>query len=229
MSSSATRMRPLGTNAPNGPVQRFFTVKVTERSAVTARVGSVSRRTFCGAVAAAIVAGTRVAAAGEAMPASIEAELVARLASYDRNLKARAGARVTILIAVKEGDAISERDAAQLVAAFARIEHVGGLPHETSIEKFSGSTNLVAACKAKRAAIVLVTEALASEVEALRAAFEGVDVLTVGPSADMARRGMVLGVELVSSRPKLFTNLTQAGKQNVAMSAEVLKLMTVYR
>lgn len=179
---------------------------------------------------AAVVAGTTgTAVAGEAMPAAIEAELVARLASYDRNLKARAGTRVKILIVVKEGDAISERAAGQLAGAFARLEQVGGLPHETSIETFSGAANLVAACKAKRAAIVVITEALSSEVEALRAAFEGVDVLTVGSSADMTRRGVVLGVELVSSRPKLFINLAQAAKQNVAMSAEVLKLMTVYR
>jgi hypothetical protein len=94
---------------------------------------------------------------------------------------------------------------------------------------FAGAVPFVEACKAKRAAIVLVTDALGPEVEGLRAAFEGVNVLTVGPSADMSRRGLVLGFELVSCRPKLFINLTQAGKQNVVMSADVLKLMTLYR
>jgi hypothetical protein len=167
--------------------------------------------------------------AGESMPATVEAELVARLASYDRNMKARAGDRVNIVIAVRAGDADSEREAAQLVGAFARIERVGGLPHAASTVKYSGASNLVEACKARRAAILVATDGLAPEVEAIRAAFEGVDILTVGPRAEMSRRGLVLGFELVSSRPKLFINLSQAGRQNVAMSADVLKLMTVYR
>lgn len=163
------------------------------------------------------------------MPATVEAELIARLASYDKNMKARAGGRINIVIAVKQGDPGSERAAAQLVAAFGRLEHVAGLPHETRTVVFAGSAAFVAACKDKRAAIVIITDALAPEVEALRAGFEGVNVLTVGGSAEMSRRGLVVGVELVSSRPRLFINLTQAGKQSVAMSADVLKLMTVYR
>ena len=37
------------------------------------------------------------------------------------------------------------------------------------------------------------------------------------------------GFELVSSRRKLFVNLAQAARQNVAMPAEILKLTTVFR
>lgn len=173
--------------------------------------------------------GSSASSAGEEMPASVQAELVARVASYDKNLKGRAGPRVTIVIAVKQGDVSSERSAAQLAGAFARIEPIGGLPHETSQVTYTTARALADTCKARRAAIVFVTDALAPEVENVRAAFDGVDALTIGASGEMSRRGLVLGIELVSSRPKLFVNLSQASKQNVVMSANVLKLMTVYR
>ena len=39
---------------------------------------------------------------------------------------------------------------------------------------------------------------------------------------------LVFGFDLVSGRPKLLLNLTQAKLQNVAMKAAVLKLMQVF-
>jgi hypothetical protein len=53
--------------------------------------------------------------------------------------------------------------------------------------------------------------------------------LTVAPDQELVRHGVVLGFELVSGKPKLFLNLPQANRQNVALSAEVMKLMTVYQ
>lgn len=179
-------------------------------------------------MAACLLAGG-ASLAGEGMPAALEAELVARLASYDKNLKARAGPRVTVLIVVKENDAASERAAGPLAAAFARLDHIGGLPHDAVIVKYAGAASLVATSRERRAAVVVVSASLASEVEALGAAFDGVDVVTVGASAEMCQRGLVVGLELVSSRPKLFINLPRAARQNVAMSADVLRLMTVFR
>jgi hypothetical protein len=40
--------------------------------------------------------------------------------------------------------------------------------------------------------------------------------------------GIVLGFDVVSGRPKLLVNLTQAKRQNVSLRAEALKLMKVY-
>ncbi|HSO40719.1 MAG TPA: YfiR family protein [Labilithrix sp.] len=172
--------------------------------------------------------GARSAAADE-MPAATQAELITRLAAYDRNMKARAGERVNIVVVVKPGDGDSERAGAQLVSALGRCDQVGALPHAASTIGYAGATGLLAACKANRTAVAVLTPALASEVEALGTALDGADLLTIAPSADMTRRGVVLGFELVSSRPKLFINLAQAARQNVSMPSELLKLMTVFR
>lgn len=171
---------------------------------------------------------TRGAAADE-IPAALQAELLTRLAAYDKNMKARAGERVNIVVVAKPDDSDSERNAAQLVSALGRIDRVGALPHAVSTLAYAGAASLAEACKASRAGVAFVTPALAGEVEALRAAFDRADILTIAPSAEMTRRGIVLGFELVSSRPKLFINLTQAARQNVSMPAEILKLMTVFR
>jgi YfiR/HmsC-like len=191
-------------------------------------VACMSRRAFCGGLAAAIVMGPRAASADE-IPAALQAELVTRLSAYDKSMKTRAGQRVNIVVVAKPGDGDSERDAAQLVSALGRIDHVGELPQAATTVLYSGPAALAEACKANHAAVAFVTSALGGEVEALRAVFDKMDILTIAPSAEMTRRGIVLGFELVSSRPKLFINMTQATRQNVSMLAEILKLMTVFR
>ena len=45
---------------------------------------------------------------------------------------------------------------------------------------------------------------------------------------DYVKEGIVLGFDVVSGRPKLLFNLPQARLQKVALTATVLKLMTVY-
>lgn len=163
------------------------------------------------------------------MPAALQAELLTRLASYDRNMKARAAERVNIVVVVKPGDSDSERSAAQLASALGRIDRIGALPHAVTTLAYTGAAGLAAACRASRTGVAFVTPGLGAEVEAMRAAFDGADILTIAPSAEMTRGGIVLGFELVSSRPKLFINLPQAARQNVSMPAEILKLMTIFR
>ncbi|MDB4945376.1 MAG: hypothetical protein JWP97_4910 [Labilithrix sp.] len=186
------------------------------------------RRAFCAGVAAALLLGAS-AAIGDELPVNLQAELVTRLASYDRNMKARAGQTVSILVLVKDGDADSARSASQLTAALNRSPVISGLPITVQTVTWVDAATTVASAKIARAGLVFVTAALAGEMEGLARALDKVDVLTIAPSAEMTRRGSVLGFELVSSRPKLFINLTQADRQNVSMPAEVLKLMTVYR
>jgi hypothetical protein len=159
----------------------------------------------------------------------MQAELVTRLAAYDKNMKARSGDRVSTIVVIKSGDVDSERGGAQLVAALNRIDHVGSLPHAVSSVSYSNATALAQSCKSNRVGVVFITPALANEIAAIRTAFDTADILTIGPSSEMTRNGLALGFELVGSRPKLFINLPQATKQNVTLPADILKLMTVFR
>jgi hypothetical protein len=167
-------------------------------------------------------------ATSDPLPATLQAELVVKVAGYDKNLRARAGSSVRIVIASRSTDE-DARWSAQVRAAFARTETVGGLPHSEATVVYTKADDLAAACKMEHAAILIVSGSLLDESASIARAFDGIDILTAAPDSEMARRGLVLGLELASGKPKLFLNQSHAIKQKVALSAEVMKLMTVYQ
>jgi beta-phosphoglucomutase-like phosphatase (HAD superfamily) len=163
------------------------------------------------------------------VPASLQAELVAKLENYDRTFSTRAGNTARILLVVKAGSAKSEMSANEMRSALSRIERVGGLPHHETLVAYAGAAELAQRCRAERIAIVFVAAELEDAIEAIRAALTGASVLTVGALPSYVANGIVLGFELESGRPKIIVNLEQARDQNVNFSSDVLRLMKVYR
>jgi hypothetical protein len=164
-----------------------------------------------------------------AVPADLQAELLAKLAAYDRNFTSRAGSVALVLIVVKPGNARSNLSAAVMKSELAKIERIGGLPHREVVMPFESPAALAARVRSERAAIVYVTPGLEEHTPELRKAFTGVDVLSVSAVPSTVAEGIVLGFELVSGKPKILHNLTQARLQKVSFKADVLKLMKVYR
>lgn len=160
-----------------------------------------------------------------AVPLAIQAQLLAKVAGYDRNLPARAQGTVRVLLVTKKDDTASARAAAQVAATLRDLPTIAGMPHEEETVAFTTGAALAGECRARRAAIVYVMPGLASEVGGVGAALAGVDVLSA--SASSGTRGAVLGFDLVSGRPVLVVDLGQARRQNVALKPEVLKLARV--
>lgn len=187
------------------------------------------RRAFWLLLLLAFVLVARDAAAEDVpVPISLQAELLAKVAAYDRNLPARAGDRVRVLLVQKPGNDDSARAIVQMQGALGQVGSIGGLPHEDVVVAWSGAAALAQAVRAQHAAIVYFTPGFSGDVDAVRAAFAGVDVLTVAAVPEYVPRGIVLGFDIVEGKPKLLVNLSQAAKQNVAFKAEVLKMMKVY-
>jgi hypothetical protein len=183
---------------------------------------------FCSALAVLLISRSGRAQEG-VVPAEIQAELVAKLAGYDRNFSARAGDTARVLVVVKSGDARSKLSAAAIQLALSRIERIGGLPHQEKIVPFETGDALAKLCKSVRASIVYVTPGLDDGIEAIRTSLRGADVLSVAASADYVPKGIVLGFELLSGKPRITFNLDQAKLQNVNFKADALSLMKVYR
>jgi hypothetical protein len=162
-----------------------------------------------------------------AVPVGLQAELFAKVAAYDKNFGARAGDRAHVLILTRPGDAESVRTAAHLEAALRGINDIGGLPHDETTIAYPGARALADTCRSRHIAIVYVGPALGAEIDAIRDALTGVSVLTVAAVAEYVPRGIVLGFDVVSGKPKLVVHLGQAKKQDVVFKAEVLKLMRV--
>jgi hypothetical protein len=163
-----------------------------------------------------------------AVPAEIQAELVSKLETYDRGFVARAGSTAKVLIVVRSGNGKSELAAADTRAALAKVERVGGLPHQEVVVAYEGAEALAQRCRSEKAAIVYFTPGFDDELDALRKTLGSLSILTVG-APEYVQRGVVLGFELESGKTKIVINLEQAKLQGVAFPAEVLRLMKVYR
>jgi hypothetical protein len=129
---------------------------------------------------------------------------------------------------VKNGNDDSARVGSRMQSALSALDNVGGLPHDETVLAWSDGPSLAATVRARRIAIVYVTPGFGDDLDAIRGALDGVDVLSVTGVADYVPRGIVLGFDLVSGRPKLLLNITQARKQNVAFKAEVIRMMRVF-
>jgi len=188
-----------------------------------------SRSLVAAATIATLVLWVRASdAEAESVPIGLQVQLLAKVASYDRNLPARANGRVRVAVVTKPGNAESERASAQLVAKLRETTLIGGLPHDDVVVKFTTVAALAASCASEHFSVVYFAPGFQDDLAALRAAFNGVNVLTVASVASYVPAGVVLGFDTVSAKPKLLFHVTQARSQNIAMSTEVVRLMTVF-
>lgn len=163
------------------------------------------------------------------VPVNLQAELLAKVSEYDRSFPARAGERAHVLIVMKEGNPDSARVASTMQSALGRRDQIAGLPHDEQVADYTTATDLAVACRERHLAVVYVGPGFSeSDIDAIRTGLEGVDVLTVAAVPQYVEKGIVLGFDLISGRPKLLFNLTQAKKQHVAIRGEALKLMKVF-
>jgi YfiR/HmsC-like len=176
-----------------------------------------------------LLLGPRPSAADDVtLPVSLQAQLLAKVAEYDKNFADRARDKAHVLLVTKPGNAGSVHVAAQMESSLSRIEQIAGLPHDEIVVPYTSAAELAELCRARHAAIVFFGPGFRDDVEAIREALAGVDVLSAAGVPDYVPAGIVLGFDVVSGRPKLLVNLTQAKRQNVSLRAEALKLMKVY-
>lgn len=161
------------------------------------------------------------------VPVRLQAELLAKVAAYDRNFAERARGRALVLVAVKAGDAGSARIAEQIHAELSVLREVGGLPHREELVTYSSRRALADLCKSRGAAVLYLSVGLVDEMPGIAAALTEQSILSAAATAAYVPKGSVLGFDAESGRPKLVVNLTQARLQKVAFKPELLKLARV--
>lgn len=166
-------------------------------------------------------------AAAEAVPYPLQAQLMAKVASYDRRFRQRNGARVLALLVARRGNAESAQVAQQLKAALAELPTIGDLPHQEEVVSYEGVDSLARLVRERRAGIVYFCPGFDGEIPALRRALASARALTVAAIPDYVASGMVLGFDLVSGKPKLLVHLAAAIEQGIEFRSDVLRLMKV--
>lgn len=184
----------------------------------------LSRRRALVVIGGAVSLLANEARADSTVPLQLQAQLVSKLGSFDRNFATRAGALARVLICQRGGDADSERVATHVAKGLVARRDVGGIAAAVEVDRFAGAQALADRCRAQKIALVYFATGLTDEMVATGKALVGVDVLTVGATASHAERGAVVGFDLEEGSPKIVANLAQAKAQNVAFKAELLKL-----
>jgi hypothetical protein len=169
-----------------------------------------------------------VRADDQLVPIHLEAQLFAKVLTYDKNFPERAGPVARVLLVMKKDHADSVRVASQMQSALRPIPPIGGIPHQEILVPFDGAAALAVLVKASNAAAVFFGPGFDDDIEGIRAAFDGLDVLTAGSAPEYVPHGIILGFDIVSGSPKLLVHLTQAKRQHVALRAELLRLARIF-
>jgi hypothetical protein len=178
--------------------------------------------------AAALLAPSRARAEDVPVPVPLQIKLLVKVAGYDKNLPPRAGDKVKVAVVARAGNADAQRAAGLAQSELGGVKEIAGLPVEVIAVPFTSAADLKAAIQKQRLAVVYLAPGLAAaELDALARALDGVDVLTAAAVPANVERGVVLGFDLVSGKPKLVVHLPQAKRQKVSLSADVLKLAKV--
>jgi hypothetical protein len=169
-----------------------------------------------------------VRADDQVVPIQLEAQLFAKVLTYDKSFPERAGQLARVLLVMKKDHADSARVASQMQAALRSIAHIGGIPHEEIVVTFAGAVALGDLVKASSAAAVFFGPGFDDDVDAITKALDGHDVLTAGSVPEYVPHGIVLGFDVVSGSPKLLVHLTQAKRQHVSLRADLLRLARIF-
>jgi YfiR/HmsC-like len=178
--------------------------------------------------AAVPIAGRADAQERPAVSPIVQAGLLAKVVSYDRNFAARAIDRAKLLLVAKPGDLESIRAVVTLKETLSSIATVGGLPHSEEITYFSDAATVARLCGSHRISIVYFGPGFSDEIEAIREALTSADVLSVAAVADYVPRGIVLGFSPPVENVRLLLNRRQARAQHVNFGARLLRRMTIY-
>lgn len=161
------------------------------------------------------------------VPARLQAELLAKVAAYDTRFVARARGKALLLVVEVPGLADSERFAASIRAELGMQPRIGGVEHMEQIIQFASAAELARVCRERQPAILYLSPGLTSTAAAIADALAGLDLVSVSPVPEDVARGIVLGFEVVSGKPKLLVNLPRARGQNVSFKPELLRLARV--
>ena len=168
-----------------------------------------------------------IARADVPVPARLQAQLIAKIAAFDRNFPGRAGANALVLVIFKPGDSDSSQFAQQIAGELRTLADVGGVASTVDVIPFAGAAALAATIRDRKAAVVYLSADLDRDAAPVAGALAGGDVLTIGATGAFAEAGTVIGFDLVGGKPKIVANLGVAKAQHVDLKAEFLRLTRI--
>jgi hypothetical protein len=162
-----------------------------------------------------------------AVPFRTQAQLIVKLAGYDRSLVARPGPRNVLILRTKA--TASGRAADAILAELRSFDTIASAAHLDRIAEFTSTTELRKRVLAESIQILYLCPGLEAQIPAIANELAGTTLLSIGASADHPNLGAVVGFDVHSGRTQLLVNLRQSQRQNVRFHAEFLKIAKVIR
>ena len=166
------------------------------------------------------------------MPADIQAQFLSKLAGYDRNFAARAGATAWCSSSRRAAALKGRLSAAEMKTALGHLDRIGGFRTRRRVVPYEGAENVAAHCRSAQIAAVYVTPGFDDEIDHLRTALADVNVMTVAAARPGLRAG---GDGADRIRPAVrqaeAPHQPRSGKATASSTSlpKVLVLMKVYR
>lgn len=165
--------------------------------------------------------------ADQELPASLLADFIAKVSSYDKSFQNRARPLALIVVLQKRGDNASGRIALGVARRLEEQPTFAGLPRAVEIVTADTPAALAAMCRERHVAVVVVSSGFDEQLPEIAAALDKVDVLTFGVVGSYARRGVVVALDVREGKPRIVVNMSRARAQNVVFGSELLKLAEV--
>ncbi|HEY5960609.1 MAG TPA: YfiR family protein [Polyangiaceae bacterium] len=161
------------------------------------------------------------------VPVRTQAQLIVKVAGYDRGLVARPGPRRVLILRTRA--TASQRVADGILAELRSFEAIAGAAHQDQVIEFTSAQDLRKRIDAQGVQVLYVCPGLEDQLVSIGNTLTGLTVLSFGAGPDHAHLGTVIAFDILSGRVQLLVNLRQAQKQNVQLHAEFLKIAKVIR
>lgn len=187
-------------------------------------------RFLVGAVCVAALAAQTVYASGEEkMPGPRFATFLARMLTYDSNLKKRAGEKLTIAVLYDGKNPTSTTQGAELGTALKNLEliRILDLPVETLGIAVTDASELERAVQSSGLDAFVVCDGLEKQHGFIRKVSEKGKLITIGTSGSQVRAGLSIAVYIEHGKSKILVNLPASRSEGVAFSGELLGLAEV--
>lgn len=193
---------------------------------------TLRRRSFAlGVLSGAAVTLARpslVRAAGRVtVPEGLQAKLIAKVAAFDRNMAARAGGTVRILVLQRNSDPESVRGSTRLRRSLGQLSSIASMPVSVSSSEYQGATDLAQKVRNQGISIVYLTPGLEGGLYEIASALQGQSVISASSVPDHVTDGSVLSFDLEEGRPRILVHLGRARAQRVDFKASFLKLARI--
>ena len=180
-------------------------------------------------VCLAVLTGRAAIAGEDKMPAARFATFLARMLTYDNNLKKRAGARLVIAVLYDGKNPASSAHGTEMAAALKNLElvRIADLPVNTLALPFTDAAELEKAVVANSIAAFVIGDGLERQFAQIKKVSEKSKIITVGTSGTQVRSGCTIAVYLDSGKSKILVNLPSSRNEGISFTSDLLGLAEV--